>query len=209
VFAGIVGDVGLCDGLERLSGEAEGLSGIPFDERPCPHARGHGISPEDDPGIIAGPSIRSRGWIVPDPGSTIRASGHRSAARPAHVPGRSPRSMCPDRDPPRFRPGNHALGRHGAGHSSHTVTCGQAGRTAVSGFGGSDGTTRTGGSAWPHGGRAQGSPERHARGTLPPTPFTGKLRAARNAEGVSKGGQPILRPGSGYNRRPRIGVTGG
>jgi len=33
LFAGIVGDSGLCDGLERLYGEAEGLSGIPFDER--------------------------------------------------------------------------------------------------------------------------------------------------------------------------------
>jgi len=33
MFAGIVGDAGLCDDLERLSGEAEGLSGIPFDER--------------------------------------------------------------------------------------------------------------------------------------------------------------------------------
>jgi len=33
MFAGVIGDVGLCDGLERLSGEAEGLSGIPFDER--------------------------------------------------------------------------------------------------------------------------------------------------------------------------------
>jgi len=33
MFAGVIGDAGLCDGLERLSGEAEGLSGIPFDER--------------------------------------------------------------------------------------------------------------------------------------------------------------------------------
>lgn len=33
MFAGIVGDAGLCGALERLSGEPQGLAGIPFDER--------------------------------------------------------------------------------------------------------------------------------------------------------------------------------
>jgi len=53
VFAGIFGDAGLCDGLERLYGQAEGLSGIPFDER--------GFWRSDDTALL-----QQRQWSTPE-----------------------------------------------------------------------------------------------------------------------------------------------
>jgi len=53
MFAGTVGDPGPCDKLERLSREAEGLSGIPFDER--------AFWRSDDTALL-----QQRQWSTPD-----------------------------------------------------------------------------------------------------------------------------------------------
>jgi len=53
MFSGVIGDAGLCDGLERLFGKAEGLSGIPFDER--------GFWRSDDTALL-----QQRQWSTPE-----------------------------------------------------------------------------------------------------------------------------------------------